>query len=71
LQNENEEESREEGKKSKSSGKFIVFKPYFNVNKKPKIEKEPEYAFKFSSSLDIKLIRHTLEFNGFKEITGN
>ncbi len=52
-------------------GKYIKFEPYFNVNERPPLDSNPKYFYKFGMISDIWLIRHILEYNGFKEIFGN
>ena len=51
--------------------KFLVFRPFIDpMNIRPSIYQESLYFFKLINS-DIKLIRYTLEDNGFKELTSN
>lgn len=51
--------------------KFLTFRPYIDpMTIRPKIYSESVYFFKLLNS-DVKLIRYTLEDNGFKESTQN
>lgn len=52
-------------------GKFLTFRLNEIPTKRPEPLEAPKYFFKFGASSDVKLIRHTLEDNGFREITGN
>ena len=42
-----------------------------NPNERPERSENPTAFFKFVNGSDVKLVRHTLEDNGFKEIIGN
>lgn len=51
--------------------KFLIFRPYIDpMTIRPFILMDTQYFFKMQNS-DVKLIRYTLEDNGFKEVQGN
>mmetsp|Transcript_30158 Transcript_30158/g.29836 ORF Transcript_30158/g.29836 Transcript_30158/m.29836 type:complete len:80 (+) Transcript_30158:112-351(+) len=51
--------------------RFLVFRPYIDpMNIQPKLNHETNYFFRMMHS-DVKLIRYTLEDNGFVEAPPN
>lgn len=50
-----------------NSGKYLHFRPYTgDINERPELIKKNGYCFRFFNA-DVKLIRNTLEDNGFRE----
>ena len=50
--------------------KYLVFRPYIDpMTLRPHKSQDKGYYFKFYNSADVKLVRYTLEDNGFREMS--
>lgn len=54
---------------NKIKKKFLIFRPYEDpIKLRPFLPPDRGYYFKFYNNTDIKIVRYTLEDNGFREI---
>ena len=64
-----EEENKNQNQvKSKKTVPFVKFEKCLKPRQRPELQDKNGYFFKFTKKSDVKLVRHTLELNGFREI---
>lgn len=56
---------------NKAFGKCLKFRPVLQTEERPDLPKKRGYFFRFHNGADVKLVRHTLEYNGFRENNSN